>query len=49
MISVITCWAKPAEETIQERNIAKTIGVDHQFIMVDGSGELDWLRHITRN
>lgn len=38
MISVITCWAKPAEETIQERNIAKTIGVDHQYIMVDGSG-----------
>lgn len=37
MISVITCWKKPAAQTIQERNIAKTIGTDHQYIMIDGS------------
>lgn len=37
MISVITCWKNPAAQTIQERNIAKTIGVDHQYIMIDGS------------
>ncbi len=37
MISVITCWTRPAAETIQERNIAKTIGTDHQYIMIDGS------------
>ncbi|HEX3019635.1 MAG TPA: glycosyltransferase [Chitinispirillaceae bacterium] len=37
MISVITCWSRPVADTIQEKNIAKTIGVDHQYIMVDGS------------
>ena len=37
MISVITCWRRPIPESIQERNTAKTIGVDHEYIMVDGS------------
>ena len=37
MISVITCWKRPIAQSIQERNIQKTIGVDHEYIMIDGS------------
>ncbi|NLE01293.1 MAG: glycosyltransferase [Fibrobacter sp.] len=37
MISVITCWKHPAAQTIQERNVHKTIGTDHEYIMIDGS------------
>jgi GT2 family glycosyltransferase len=37
MISVITCWKRPAAQTIQERNVYKTIGTEHEYIMIDGS------------
>jgi hypothetical protein len=37
MISVITCWKRPEAQTIQERNIQKTIGTAFEYIMIDGS------------
>lgn len=37
MISVITCWRRPIPQSIQERNIFRTAGVDHEYIMIDGS------------
>ncbi|HEX2957984.1 MAG TPA: glycosyltransferase [Chitinispirillaceae bacterium] len=37
MISVITCAAKDAAGSIQERNIAKTVGTEHEYIVIDGS------------
>ena len=38
MISVVTCWRRPIPQSIQERNIQKTIGAHHEYIMIDGSG-----------
>ena len=43
MISVITCWRRPIPESIQERNTAKTIGVDHEYIMVEQRNGLSQL------
>ena len=37
MISVITCCLNPTHHSIQELNIAKTIGTEHEYIVVDGS------------
>jgi hypothetical protein len=37
MISVITSARNPMSQTIQERNIAKTVGVDHEYLLYDNS------------
>jgi len=37
MISVITCARNPASQTIQERNVAKTAGTRHEYLLYDNS------------
>lgn len=41
MITVITCCRHPKPQTIQERNIAKTIGVPYEYFPIDGTGTLN--------
>jgi hypothetical protein len=38
MISVITGFRHPKPQSIQERNIAKTIGVPYEYLPIDGKG-----------
>lgn len=37
MISVITCYKKTLGQSILERNVAKTVGVEYEYIPVDGT------------
>jgi hypothetical protein len=37
MISVITCTTKNTAGDLQERNVAKTVGTEHEYIAIDGS------------
>jgi hypothetical protein len=37
MISVITCTTKYTAGDLQERNVAKTVGTEHEYIAIDGS------------
>ena len=37
MISIITYCHKPMPQSIQERNVAKTIGTDYEYLVIDGS------------
>jgi len=37
MISVITCCRHPLPQSIQEKNIARTIGVPYEYLPIDGS------------
>jgi cellulose synthase/poly-beta-1,6-N-acetylglucosamine synthase-like glycosyltransferase len=37
MISVITCCRHPLPQSIQEKNIARTIGVAYEYLPIDGS------------
>lgn len=37
MITVITCCRHPMPQSVQERNIAKTVGVPHEYRMIDAS------------
>lgn len=39
MISVITCCRHHVSQSIQEKNIAKTVGVPFEYLPVDGSGQ----------
>jgi hypothetical protein len=36
MISVVTCYKSPSQQSLQESNVAKTIGIDHEYLAVDG-------------
>lgn len=38
MISVITCCRHPVPQPIQEKNIAKTVGVPYEYLPVDATG-----------
>jgi hypothetical protein len=43
MISVITCSRAPMPQSVQERNIAKTVGVPHEYRIIDaGKGPLNF-------
>ena len=37
MISIITCARNPRSQTKQERNIAKTVGTEHEYLLYDNS------------
>jgi hypothetical protein len=37
MITVVTCSSHPMPQSVQERNIAKTVGAPHEYRMIDGS------------
>lgn len=37
MISVVSYCRRPMPNSIQERNVAKTVGVDHEYLALDGS------------
>ncbi len=37
MISVVTCYKSPMQQTLQERNIAKTVGMKHEYLALDGT------------
>ncbi|MBN1575238.1 MAG: hypothetical protein JW913_01705 [Chitinispirillaceae bacterium] len=37
MISIITCCRHPTSRSIQERNIAKTVGAPHEYLPIDGT------------
>jgi len=37
MISVITCCRHPLPQSIQEKNIARTVGVPYEYLPIDGS------------
>jgi hypothetical protein len=37
MISVVTCYKSRTSIALQERNIAKTIGADYEYLALDGS------------
>jgi hypothetical protein len=37
MITVITCSRHPMPQSVQERNIAKTVGAPHEYRMIDAS------------
>lgn len=41
MITVITCAKNPITQSIQERNIQKTIGTGCEYLLIDGSSNLN--------
>lgn len=40
MISVITCARRPLSQSIQERNVKKTIGAECEYVLIDGSNNV---------
>ena len=37
MISVVTCYKSRTQQSLQEQNVAKTVGTEHEVIAIDGS------------
>jgi hypothetical protein len=37
MISIVTCYKNRTQQALQERNIAKTVGIEHEYLSIDGS------------
>jgi glycosyltransferase involved in cell wall biosynthesis len=37
MISIVTCYKNWTQQVLQERNIAKTVGMEHEYLALDGS------------
>lgn len=40
MISVITCAKNPIAQSIQERNVQKTVGTEYEYLLIDGGNNV---------